>query len=74
MAERIIKARYSKDGGHDFSNWRELELPALGEYGRRVPPIRRLGVARSFTLETETTWPGVIDIMGAAISYDEVGS
>lgn len=74
MANRIIKTRYSKDGSHDFSNWRELALPELGEYGKRVPPVRRLGVGRSFALETECTWPGVVDIMGGAISYEEVGS
>lgn len=74
MSERIIKVRHSRDGSHDFSNWRELYLPALGEYGKRVPPARRLGVGRSFTLETEITWAGVVDIMGASISYDEVGS
>ena len=70
--DRKIKLRYSKDGGHNYSPWRELALPELGRYGDRVPPIRRLGVARSFTLETECTSRLVVDIMGAVISYDEV--
>lgn len=69
--DRKINVRYSKDGGHNFSNWRELPLPELGQYGGRVPPIRRLGSARSFTLETECTSSLVVDIMGAVISYDE---
>jgi hypothetical protein len=70
VTDRIIKARYSADGGYNYSNWRELALPALGEYGNRTQPMRRLGRARSFTLETECTSPLVVDIIEAVASYE----
>jgi len=70
MSDRIIRVRYSKDGGYNYSNWRELALPQLGEYGQRTQPLRRCGRARSFTLETECTSPLVVDIMEAVADYE----
>lgn len=73
MTDRILKARLSKNGSTS-QNWRELQLPQLGEYDRRTQPLNRAGVARAWMVETEVTSPLVVDIMGAVAAYDELGA
>lgn len=58
MSHRKVKVRYSKDGGYNFSNWKERSLGELGEHQDRVRVIfRRMGQARQFQFEIENSTP-----------------
>lgn len=58
MTDRKVLLRYSRDGGHNWSGWRQRSLGAMGEYERRVQLPRngsygQLGVRPSLTSRWE---------------------
>lgn len=58
MSDRKVQARYSKDGGYNFSNWKERSLGELGEHQDRTRVVfRRCGVARQFCWDIEVSSP-----------------
>lgn len=45
-SDPVIQIRWSDDGGKNWSNWHEMSIGKLGEYGKRVR-INRLGKSHS---------------------------
>lgn len=64
MMEPKIQFCYSKDGGHNWSNWRERSLGAIGRYQQRIR-LLRLGPGRSVVLRFRVSDPVKRDILGA---------
>ncbi len=49
-----VSVRFSKDGGHNFSNWRLHPLGELGDFQKRVV-MRRMGQGRQWVMEIRVT-------------------
>jgi hypothetical protein len=60
----IVELRYSNDGGHTWSNPRQLDCGKLGQYKTRVI-ARRLGRGRDRVYEISTTDPFPVRIIDA---------
>lgn len=60
---------YSKDGGRNWSNWREMSLGKLGQYERRVK-MTRLGEGRQWVLKVRVSSPRKHDLLGAVVSAE----
>lgn len=62
----FIDLRYSNDGGHNYSNWREL---AAGDTGDFLQPLiaRRLGVCRHRIWEFRDASDVAADVLGCSI-------
>lgn len=58
MGDRKVRARYSTNGGYDYSSWKERSLGELGEHQDRTRVIfRRCGAARQFAWDIEVSSP-----------------
>ncbi len=55
---------YSKDGGHTFSNEREISMGEAGDYDKRII-WRRLGQARNWIFKLRTWSPNPMVLKGA---------
>lgn len=64
MTDRKSTFRVTKDGGHNWGDWRERDLGAQGEYGKRVI-VNRLGQARTMSIAIRVTSPIKAAILGA---------
>lgn len=64
MTDRKVLMRYSDDGGHTWSNWREKSLGEVGEYQKRLQ-FTQLGgfVTRIFHVRVSS--PVKRDLLGA---------
>lgn len=64
-----IEIRYSNDGGHNWSGWREL---AAGDTGDFITPLiaRRLGMARHRIWEIRDTSDTPQDIIAASLMVE----
>lgn len=62
-ADRVVLIAISKDGGHNFGDWKEASLGAIGEYRKRIR-YRRLGSGVQFVLKVRVTSPIRADLMG----------
>lgn len=60
---------YSKDGGHTWSNWKERDLGATGEYGLRVK-LQRLGVARQWIFKIRVSSARKHDLLSAFVTAE----
>lgn len=62
----MIQFRYSKDGGENWSNWRDL---ASGDTGSFQHPliVRRLGRAEHFVVQYRDTSDTAQDVLSASI-------
>lgn len=69
MSDRKVQVAVSKDGGHNFGDWREASLGELGQYLRRVR-FRRFGVGRDFRLKIRVTSPIRADLLTAYIEAE----
>lgn len=66
MTDRKVKVRVSKDGGHNYTNWREHSLGELGEYQDRTNVVfRRLGIAKQFQFDIEVSSPIKASVLAA---------
>lgn len=61
---------YSKDGGHTWSNWKEKDLGATGQYGKRIR-IQRMGMARQWIFKIRVSSPRKHDLLKAVISAEQ---
>lgn len=66
---RVVQIRYSKDGGRNWSSWRERSLGELGEFMKRVR-VLRLGQGRQWVFEWKVTDPVRADCLGASIDAE----
>ncbi|NYF21911.1 hypothetical protein HDC36_003387 [Xanthomonas sp. JAI131] len=64
MSDRKVEICYSKDGGSNWSNWRECSLGELGEFKRRVR-VKRLGPGRDWVFKIRVSSPVKRDLYGA---------
>jgi len=69
MSDRKLEICYSKDGGNNWSNWREKSLGELGEYNQRIR-IMRLGSGRNWVFKIRVSSPVKRDLYGAVASIE----
>lgn len=69
---RKVEICYSKDGGYNWSNWREYSLGELGEYSRRIR-INRLGRGRQWVFKIRVSSPVKRDLYGAVAYIEPTG-
>ncbi len=72
MSDRYVNVRISTDGGHNWSNWREMSLGELGQFQTRVT-YRRFGLARQFVFDIMVTSPIRADLIAASAQIEQVG-
>lgn len=73
MTECFVDFRYSKDGGHNWSDWRRLSLGSTGRFVKRVE-TRRLGRGRQWVFAIRVTDPVKADIIAASIQAESTDS
>lgn len=61
-----IQLRYSKDGGENYSNWRDLPTGGTGDF-LKYPTARRLGMSRHCIFEFMDTSDTAQDVLAAQI-------
>lgn len=67
--DHFVRVRYSKDGGRNWSNWKERSLGQLGHYQQRVK-LMRLGRGRQWVFEIEVSSPRKSDLLGAVVTME----
>ena len=60
-----VDFRYSKDGGHNWSNWRQCSMGNTGDFVKQVE-MRRFGQGRQWVFDIRVTDPGKADLMAAS--------
>lgn len=73
MTEYFVDFRYSKDGGHNWSEWRRLSLGSTGRFVKRVE-TRRLGRGRQWVFAIRVTDPVRADLMAASAMLEGTDS
>ena len=68
-----ITLQYSRDGGRNWSNERERDIGATGEYQKRVRFLR-LGQHRQVVLRMRIADPVKADILGAVARIEPADS
>jgi hypothetical protein len=68
-----IDFRYSKDGGRNWSDWRQLEIGETGEFCMEVV-TRQLGIGRQWVFDIRLTDPVRADILFAAAKLEGADS
>ena len=66
---RVVQIRYSRDGGRNWSAWRERSLGDLGEFMKRVRCLR-LGQGRQWVFEWKVTDAVRADCLGASLQVE----
>ncbi|WP_312321255.1 hypothetical protein, partial [Stenotrophomonas sp.] len=61
--------RYSKDGGRNWSNWKERSLGQIGQYQQRIK-LMRLGRGRQWVFDIEVSSPRKSDLLGAVVTVE----
>lgn len=65
--EPKVQFSYSKDGGNNWSSWRERSLGAVGRFQKRVR-LMRCGAGRQIVFRFRVSDPVKRDILGATAS------
>jgi hypothetical protein len=65
-ADHFVSLRYSDDGGRNWSNWKTVNLGAVGEYSKRVR-FKRLGSFRNRVFEVQVSSPAQRDLLRASM-------
>lgn len=60
-----IDIRYSKDDGHNWSDWRKIDIGQTGDFRRQVT-ARSFGIGRDWVFDIRITDPVKCDIMSAS--------
>lgn len=60
-----VDFRYSKDGGHNWSSWRQCSMGSTGDFVKQIE-MRRFGQGRQWVFDIRVTDPGKADLMGAS--------
>lgn len=64
MIDRKAMVRITRDGGRNWSSWRERDLGEVGEYRKRVI-VNRLGRCRTASIAIRVSSPAKATILGA---------
>jgi hypothetical protein len=67
--EHSVLIRYSKDGGHNWSRWKERSLGAVGDFQKRVV-LRRMGQGRQWVLDIKITDNVKRDLLAASLQLE----
>lgn len=68
-----VDVRYSTDGGHNWSDWRTLDMGSTGDFAKRIQ-ARRLGRGRQFVFDVRITDPVKADILAASVMIEPCAS
>jgi hypothetical protein len=60
-----VDFRHSKDGGHNWSNWRQCSMGNTGDFVKQIE-MTRFGQGRQWVFDIRVTDPGKADLMGAS--------
>lgn len=69
MSNRTILLAVSRDGGHNYGDWKFLPLGEVGQYRIR-PRVRRLGMARTWMAKIRCTSPIRVDVHGLVLDME----
>ena len=64
MTERKALIRLTRDGGNNWSDWKERHFGEVGDYRKRVV-LHRLGRARTASIAVRVSSPVKATILGA---------
>lgn len=64
-----VSIRYSKDGGRNWSGWKQRSLGDVGDFVKRVT-CWRLGRGRQWVFDIMVTGPVRADIVSAGIQIE----
>lgn len=67
-----IDLRYSKDGGRNWSDWKQRSLGEVGDFVKRVT-FRRLGQGRQWVFDIRVTDPVRADLIAASMQIEGEG-
>lgn len=68
-----LDIRYSKDGGRNWSDWRQLDMGNTGDFVKRLITTR-LGRGYQWVFCVRVTDPVKADIISASIKLEQTGS
>lgn len=66
---RIVRFRYSKDGGNNWSDFRDASLGEVGEFVRDIE-WNRLGRGRQWVFDISNTSPVRADLLAASVKLE----
>lgn len=61
--------RYSKDGGRNWSAWRQLDMGEVGDFCKTIPTTR-LGQARQWIFDIRVTDPVRADLISMSVQLE----
>lgn len=64
-----VRIRYSRDGGRNYSDWRERSLGEVGEFMKKVE-VSRLGQGTDWVFEIAISDPVRADLMAASVQIE----
>lgn len=67
-----IELRYSKDGGRNWSDWKQREAGATGDFLQQIK-FNRLGQGRHWVFEVRVTDPVRADLIAASAQIEGEG-
>jgi hypothetical protein len=68
-----LDMRYSKDGGHNWSDWRQINMGSTGEFLKKLT-ISRLGIGREWMFEFRVTDRVKADIIALNAMIEQANS
>lgn len=69
MSDRILMLAVSRDGGHNYSNYRFIPLGEVGQYRHRLRALR-FGMAREWSCRVRITSPVKTNIHGLLVDME----
>lgn len=69
--DHYIEMQYSKDGGHNWSNWQRRSIGKVGEYQDRLRvKYQQLGTSRQWVFRFRVSSPRKRDLLGAVANFE----
>jgi hypothetical protein len=68
-----IDLRYSKDGGANWSDWRQIDMGGTGDFVKRLQTTR-IGRGRQWVFDIRITDPIRADLLGASMMLEQTDS
>lgn len=62
--------RYSKNGGRNWSNWKQRSLGEVGDFMKRVR-LYRLGRGRQWVVDIRVTDPVRADLIAGSVQVEQ---
>lgn len=68
-----VDFRYSKDGGHNWSEWRQHDMGRTGDFVKRIE-MRRFGHSRQWIFDIRVTDSVQADLIAGSIMIEGTNS